>query len=329
MLRVSLLCLLLVALAGLPASAQHHGERSQPATAPPPQPVAPPPPAIIVPASSGLGPIQFSQVNYGVPAPQALTRQLRFDDDRTRASALSALGVPAEYLQQGRIPYPHSIDLAFVELGVSEDLDALLTVELDGHIVTAVLIPVDGTWRRVATLTFATAYSDVSTTPSTWLRTARSMVQHDRYRAVFRASSGSLSGPEFSEYEASLRLFNAHAVITMSFESTARDCDLNASPGASDHATNPPAATPNRARPPAGCELTQRWFQPDPLDPWKKFTLVTATGHLTRGEKVLPYLSDPGEELARLRQFSCQPFVFSDTAMHFQPTAASAACRSR
>src|SRR5206468_3390093 len=133
--------------------AQRHGGRSSPPTAPVPPPVVP-----LVPVSTGLGAIQFVQVNYGVPAPQALTRQLRFDDDRTRAAALSAIGSPGQYLQHGHIPMPRAIDLQLVPLGNTDELDALLTAELDQHIVTAVLIPVEGNWRRIATLTFATPF---------------------------------------------------------------------------------------------------------------------------------------------------------------------------
>jgi hypothetical protein len=47
---------------------------------------------------------------------------------------------------------PRSIQLEFVALGTDDDLDALLTVELDQHIVTAILIPDDSNWRRIATV---------------------------------------------------------------------------------------------------------------------------------------------------------------------------------
>ncbi|MEO6922210.1 MAG: hypothetical protein ABI064_00110, partial [Acidobacteriaceae bacterium] len=107
----------LLALAALPACAQHHGGSP---------PTAPAKPAALVVESTGLGPLQFQAVNYGVPAPQSLTRQLRGDDERTRASALSALGVPSQYLQRGRIAVPHTIGLQFAQLGTDDEMDAVL-----------------------------------------------------------------------------------------------------------------------------------------------------------------------------------------------------------
>jgi hypothetical protein len=78
-----------------------------------------------------MGALQFISVNYGVPAPQALTRQLEADDERTRGASLAAIGAPSQYLQHGHIPFPHSVQLDFVALGTTNDMDAILTVELE------------------------------------------------------------------------------------------------------------------------------------------------------------------------------------------------------
>lgn len=314
--------LVALALCVCGVEAQRHSGRSAPATAPVAPPLAP-----LVPVSSGLGVIQFMQVNYGVPAPQALTRQLRFDDDRTRAAALSAIGAPGQYLQHGHIPMPRMIDLQLVPLGNTEELDALLTVELDQHLVTAVLVPADGNWRRVATLLFPTPFYDVATTPSTWLRVARSMVQPERYRAIFHGSSGNLNG-NFAENEAQLRVVNNKAVITISFESAAREC-----------VTPPPvskpgvekAGAPERAgeKPSGGgCTVVQRWFQPDPADPTHLFELITGTGHLTTREAAEPFANERTMMVSHLRNFSCQPFNFAENLQHYEPTAPVAPCRA-
>jgi len=298
--------------------AQKHGGRSAPPTAPPPPAVAAP--AAIVPVSSGLGAIQFVQVNYGVPAPQALTRQLRFDDDRTRAAALSAIGAPGQYLQHGHIPMPRAVALDLVPIGTTDDLDALLTVELDQHIVTAVLVPVDGNWRRIASLVYNTPFDNGTVTPTTWLRTARSMVQKDRYRAIFHASTGSLTG-NFTENEAHLRIVNGKPVITISFESTVRECT------ASSAAPSGKQVQRSNARP--GCDITQRWFQPDPADPLKKFELVTGTGHISPKDSLNPLASSRTMLLAQLRTFTCQPFFYSEANQHYEPTAPNGPCKTR
>src|SRR5471032_696650 len=82
--------------------AQKHTGGSSPPTAPPQKAVASTQP--VVPVSSGMGAMQFSAVNYGVPAPQSLARQLEAEDDRTRSASLAAIGAPAQYLQRGHIP---------------------------------------------------------------------------------------------------------------------------------------------------------------------------------------------------------------------------------
>ncbi|HEY5330575.1 MAG TPA: hypothetical protein VIJ79_11870 [Acidobacteriaceae bacterium] len=296
--------ILALALAAPALLAQKHGGRSAPPTAPPPPAVAAPVP--IAPASSGLGAIQFVQVNYGVPAPQSLTRQLRFEDDRTRAAALSAIGAPNQYLQRGHIPMPRAIALDLVPIGNTDDLDALLTVELDQHLVTAVLVQVDGNWRRIASFVYATPFDNGTVTPTTWIRTARSMVQKDRYRAIFHASTGSLSG-NFTENEAHLSIVNGKPIITISFESTARECST--------------------ARP--GCEITQRWFQPDPADPLKKFELVTGTGHMSSKDSLNPLANSRIMLLSQLRSFTCQPFTYAESTQHYEPTAPNAPCHNK
>src|SRR5579875_2356005 len=141
----------------------------------------------IAPISTGLGAIQFFSASYSVPAPQTLTRQLSADDERTRSGALSSIGAPSQYLGKGHVPYPHSVQLDLVLLGESDQIDALLTVELDQHIVTSVMAPDGDNWRRIATVLFATSFGNGSSTPATFVRPLRSWLQPDRYRAVFHA----------------------------------------------------------------------------------------------------------------------------------------------
>jgi hypothetical protein len=295
---------LLFALTTLFANAQRHNGLSSPPTAPPPHPATPAAQPIVA-VSTGMGALQFVTVNYGVPAPQSLTRQLQADDDRTRAASLSAIGAPAQYLNRGHIPYPHSIQLDFVALGVTDELDAILTVELDQHIVSAILVPQDDSWHRVATVLEATNFSNPSSTPATFLRVARSLIQHERYRAVYRAVTNSPNG-DFTENEAHLRVLNNKAVILVSFASSARAC-------------------PNTPKKP-GCDLTRRWLQPDPSDPTHRFLLITSSGHLSAHEAADPIADAPVYQQAHLRTFACQPYAFSDTTQHYEPTANSGPC---
>lgn len=307
--------LLTAALAASALHAQRHGGNAAPPTAQAPRPVNVVP---IVPVSSGMGAIQVQQVNYGVPAPQSLMRQLRFDDDLTRTKALSALGVPGQYLQRGHVPMPRTVRLDMLPLGATDELDALLTVELDQHIVTAVLVPQDGNWRRVATVTFQTPFDDKSTTPSTWLRTARSFVAKDRYRAIFHGSTGSMDG-NFIENEAQLRIQNGRANVTISFESLARECSPKPIPG---------KPTPRSSIRP-GCDVRQRWFQSDPADPAKKFVLITGSGHMAPRDLESPFADARTMLSAQLRSFTCQPYTYSELSQHYEPSGPNAACRTK
>jgi len=262
----------------------------------------------IVPVSSGMGALQFVSVNYGVSAPQSLARQLGADDEHTRSSALAAIGAPSQYIQRGHVPYPHSLHLDFVPLGTNDDLDAILTVELDDHIVSAVLLPDDGGWRRIATVLYPTNFNDPNTTPSTFLRLARSLIEQDRYRAVFRASTSGPNG-DLTENEAHLRILNNRAVITISFVDSARTCD-------------------NSGAKHAGCQLVRRWLQPDPTDD-THFTLVTGTGRFDAKELADPLARAVTYQVAHLRQFTCQPYIFSDATLHYEPIANPAPCLAR
>ena len=264
----------------------------------------------IAPVSSGLGAIQFAAVNTGVPAPQALTRQLASDDERTRSGALSSLGAPGQYLSHGHVPVPHSVELDMVQLSNSDELDALLTVELDQHVLSAVLVPdIAGTWRRVATLTFASSFSAGTTTPSNFVRPLRSWLEPNRYRAVYHATVNGANG-YFTENEADLRIVNGHASVVISFVSGARQCDISGQ-------IRPPHQT---------CELIQRWLEPDPTDPTHHFTLITGTGHITAHDADDPLTRSRNYRLTRLRSFACQPFIFSEGSQRFEPTANSAPC---
>lgn len=304
------------------AAAQRHSFGSSPPTAPPSKPVPAAPPSRLVPpgpstlpsgpiapVSSGMGAIQFQQASVGTPAPQTLTRQLSSDDEHTRSGVLSALGAPAQYLGYGHVPYPHSMQLDLVQLGASDELDALLTIELDQHIVSAVLVPDGDLWRRIATLTFATAFSNASATPSTFVRPLRSWLEPGRYRAVFRAAVTDGAG-DFTENEVDVRIVNSRAVVVLDFVSGARQCD------------------PTGQLRPAhqSCELIQRWLEPDPTDPTHHFALITGTGHFSAHEADDPLSRSRNYRLTRLRSFTCQPFAFSEGAMRFEPTATATAC---
>jgi len=297
-----------VALVAAPLCAQRHS--GSPPTAPRPAPVLP-----VVAASSGMGAIQFAAVNYGVPAPQSLTRQLRTDDERTRAAALSAIGAPGQYLQHGHTGLPHSIQLEFAALGPEDELDAILTIELDHHIVTAILIPDGDNWRRIATLSVADPFADIATTPSTFVHTSRSLLERDRYRAIFHAETVDAHG-NYTQNEADLRIINKQAVLTTSFVSASRDCTLP-----------PPAG--KQANPTAGCNVLRRWLQADTAAPYRQFMLVTATGRLSYKEATSSIGNAEDFDASHLRNFACQPFAFSDATMHFEPTAASAPCPAK
>lgn len=299
--------------AGLPARAQRHSLGSAPPTAPVPKPGPPagaaPAVAQIAPVSSGMGAIQFFTASAIVPAPQALTRQLGSDDERTRSGALSSIGAPGQYLGKGHVPYAHSVQLDLVQLGEGDQLDALLTVELDQHIVTAVMVPDGDNWRRVATVLFATAFSNAATSPATFVRALRSWLQPDRYRAVFHATVTDPAGG-FTENEADLNIVNNRPVIVLDFVSGARHCDPT-----------------GQLRPPhQSCELIQRWLEPDPSSPTHHFTLITGTGHFSAPEAKDPLSRSRNFRLTHLRAFTCQPFLFSEPAMRFEPTANPTVC---
>ena len=319
---VSVLALMSAFVTGDVAHAQKHSLGSSPPTAPPSHFAAPAPAAAATPAaansgpvapvSSGMGAIQFQPASASVPAPQVLTRQMQAEDERMRAGAFSSLGAPGQYLAHGHVPFPHSLQLDFVQLGPGDELDALLTAELDQHIVSAVLVPEGDGWRRVATLVFATSFSNASTTPATFVRPLRSWLDPGRYRAVFHASVSNAEG-DFTENEADLRIVNNRAVVILDFVSGARQCDATGQ-------LRPPHQT---------CELIQRWLEPDPNDPIHRFTLITGIGHFSAHEADDPLSQSRNYRLTRMRSFSCQPFTFSEGAMHFEPTANPTACGSR
>jgi hypothetical protein len=289
--------------------AQKHTGGSSPPTAPPQKAAVSTQP--VVPVSSGMGAMQFFAVNYGVPAPQSLARQLEAEDDRTRSASLAAIGAPAQYLQRGHIPFAHSIQLDFVALGNTDELDAVLTVELDQHLVSAILMPDNGNWKRVGSMVFPTPFFDPTTSPGTFVRTTRSFTQPNRYRVIYHSYVPG-QNTDYAENEAQVRILNNKAVVTISFVSNARTC------------VTTPAAAGKPAKP--GCELVQRWLQGDPLDPARRFILVTGTGRLNEKEmsdvlsKARPF------QTTRLRTFTCQPYIFSDVTERYEPMANASPC---
>jgi hypothetical protein len=287
------------------ATAQRHDAGSSPPTAPPVKPtLVAPPVAPIAPIASAMGALQFYSSDYGVSAPQSLARQMQSSDDRIRAAALSAIGAPAQYTGHGHAASAHSVHLDFLPLGDSDEIDAILTVELDQHMVSAILMPQNDEWHRIATITFATAFTDTATTPSMFLRTDRSLLNPLRYTAIFHAVASRANG-DFSESEAHLRVLNGHAVITLSFTSAERDCDA-----ATDHP----------------CAVVERWLQADASDPAHRFLLVTATGHVKTKDAGDPIATAETYETAHLRSFTCQPLMYSASALHFEPSGAAAPC---
>ncbi|MFC6646979.1 hypothetical protein ACFQBQ_15620 [Granulicella cerasi] len=305
-----------LSVTGLSATAQRHSSFTAPPTAPPAaheaHAAAPATVNPLAPVSSGLGAIEFYPVNFGVPAPQSLARQLTADDERTRRNALTAMGAPPQYTAKDQpTPAPHSLQVEFAPLGTGSESDALVTVELDHHLVTAVLAPDNGGWHRVATLVFPTGYADPNSTPSTFVRTNRSLLDPTKYRAVFHARENQTDG-EYQENEAHMRVLNGHAIITISFVSDAKHCET---------------VTPtHRGRP--TCELTHRWLQPEPMVPNgpRRFQLVTATGHLTPKEAEIFIARSRYFESTRLREFTCQQFTFSDLHLRYEPTGPNGPC---
>ncbi len=293
---ISLLCLVSA------ASAQRHDLGSSPPTAPPPKPIVPQQP--VPPAPPSLGALQFIVANSEVSAPQALAVQLQTSDDRIRTAALAAIGAPTQYIDHGHIAFPHSVRLDFLALGDSPRLDAILTVELDHHLLSAILTPVDDEWHHIATVLYPTTFSNPSTTPDTFLRADRSLLEPQRYTAIFHTTTNGTAG-DYTETEVHLRILNGHASITTSFASNERSCD------------------PTHQHP---CDITQRWLQPDAADPEHRFLLVTATGHDKLNDTGDPIAHAETFEESHLRTFTCQPFTFSDTTLHFEPTSDAAPC---
>jgi hypothetical protein len=302
---------LLLALAAVAATAraQRHSVITSPPTAPPPVQAAPPP-APIVAVSSGLGPLQFTEANAAEPAPEALARQLQAADERIRAAALSAIGTPVAYLAHGAAPLPHSVQTEFVALGNTGELDAILTAELDLHLVSAVLVPTATGWRRIATITYTTAFADPTTNLGTFVHVVRSLMGPDHYTAIFHGTSLTPDG-DLTEHEAHLSIFNAHAAITLSFVSHQRICE---------------AAHLQPHTPHTDCDVTERWLQAEPADGTGHVILVTATGRVSASDAVDPVARAGLFDFSLGRTYSCQPFLFNDQTSHYEPTADTAPC---
>lgn len=257
-----------------------------------------------------MGPLQFTQANSPEPAPEELARQLQAEDDRIRAAALSAIGAPAFYVTRERVPIPHSLQVNYVALGNSGELDAIVTVELDLHLVSAILIPSGSSWRRVGTVTYGTAFADPTTNLGTYLRTVRSLLGPEHYTAVFRGVSITPDG-DLTEHEAHLNVFSGHAAVTISFASAERVCETQ---HLHEH-------TPH-----GECDLTERWMQSEPAMGAGAAILVTATGHVGAHDAIDPVSRTRLFDFARSRDYECQPFAFNDDTLRFEPLANSAPC---
>jgi hypothetical protein len=206
---------------------------------------------------------------------------------------------------------PHSVQLELASLSNTEDLDALLTVELDHHLVTAILMPQNGEWRRIATMIFPTVFADPSTTPSTFLRTTRSLLEPTHYRAIFHSRIAQPGG-DFVENEAHLRILNNRAIVTSSFVSESKTCS-----GLVAGSTDKPE-----------CEIVQRWLQVDVSEPGvRKFQMVSGMGLINGKDVQSPLLNSRFFQLAHLRTYTCQPFTFSDSALRYEPTGPAGSCK--
>jgi len=302
--------LLALAAATVSARAQRHSGITSPPTAPPPPQAAPPAPAPIVPVSSGMGPLQFVQANALEPAPEALASQLQASDDRIRAAALSAIGAPSFYVSREHVPVPHSMQINYVALGASGELDAILTVELDLHLVSAILVPSGSAWRRVGTVTYATNFADPTTNLGTFVRTVRSLIGPDHYTAIFHGVTVTPDG-DLTEHEAHLNVFSGHAAITISFASAERVCET---------------AHLQTHTPHGECDLTERWLQAEPAQGDGSAILVTATGHVGAHDAIDPVSRMRLFDFAKGHTFECQPYQFNDDTSHYEPTANSAPC---
>ncbi|HEX4156244.1 MAG TPA: hypothetical protein VHY48_11580 [Acidobacteriaceae bacterium] len=307
--RRLLTLLLALAAAITPACAQRHSGITSPPTAPTPAP-PPAPPAPIVAVSSGLGPLQFTQANSAEPAPESLARQLQAEDNLVRSAALSAIGTPAAYINREPVPTPHSVQVTYVALGNTGELDAILTAELDLHIVSAILVPSGPAWHRIATVTYATTFADPATNLGTFLRIDRSLIGPDHYTAIFHGVSLTPDG-DLTEHEAHLNVINGHAVITISFVSRERTCET---------------AHLQPKTPHADCEVTERWLQPEPTEGDDHAILISAKGRVGAHDAVDPISRTRLFNFSGARTYECQPFLFSDQTSHYEPTANSAAC---
>jgi hypothetical protein len=283
------------------ATAQRHDLGSSPPTAPPPKPIILPQP--LVATGPTLGALQFSTSNLAVSAPQSLATELQTSDDRTRMAALAAIGAPPQYIDRDHIPFPHSVRLDFIALSTSNELDAILTVELDQHLISAIFMPEDEQWHRIATAIYPTNFNNPAISTSSFLHTERSLRDPQHYTAVFRTTTG--ANGDVAETEVHLSIFNGHATITTGFISSERSCD------------------PTHQHP---CDITQRWLQPDATDPEHRFLLVTATGHDKSKQAGDPIAHAETFEESHLHDFTCQPFVFSDTSLHFEPASPPTPC---
>lgn len=299
-----------LAAVAVPARAQRHSGITSPPTAPPPPQTAPPAPVPIVAVSSGMGPMQFVQANAPEPAPETLVAQLQAEDDRIRAAALSAIGAPTAYVSREHPPVPHAVQMSYVALSDSGELDAIVTVELDLHLVSGIFVPSGSAWRRVGTVSYSTNFADPATNLGTFLRTVRSLIGPDHYTAIFHAVSLTPNG-DLTEHEAHLNVFNGKAAITISFASTERVCE-----------------TPHlQAHTPHGdCDLTERWLQTNPADGNGSAVLVTTTGRVSAHDAIDPVSRMRLFDFARTRSYDCQTFQFKDETSHYEPTANSSPC---
>jgi len=200
--------------------------------------------------------------------------------------------------------------MTYAALGDAGELDAIVTVELDLHLVSGIFVPSGSAWRRVGTVTYATNFADPTTNLGTFLRTVRSLIGPDHYTAVFHAVSLTPDG-DLTEHEAHLNIFSGKAAVTISFASAERVCETQRLQPRTPH---------------GDCDLTERWLQGEPAQGNGTAILVTATGHVGARDAIDPVSRFRLFDFARTRNYECQPFQFNDETSHYEPTANSAPC---
>ena len=284
------------------AHAQRHGARSSPATAPASgrnrrlrRPRS-------SPSAAGLGAIQFVAgqlrcARAAGPHPPAALR--RRPHPRRRALRHRRAG---QYLQHGHIPMPRAIELELVNaIQQRRSRRAAYRRARPAHRHRRH----DPAGRQLApyrhTCIYPTPFYDPTTTPSTWLRTARSLVQADRYRAIFP------------------RVQRQHEAAT-SLKTKRTSASSTARPSSSSASSRPRATAPAPPLPPPSRPSSQQRLRPP---------IAASEGGLQRHPPLVP--AGPRRAHPPLRRSSPAPATSHArrvTARNPSPTRAPCSTRT-